>query len=43
MNIRPWREWQPVLGSRVYVDPAATVIGRVTIGWASRMVPAGWE
>jgi carbonic anhydrase/acetyltransferase-like protein (isoleucine patch superfamily) len=32
MNLRPYREWQPVIGSRVWIDPAATVIGRVTIG-----------
>ena len=32
MNIRPYRDWQPVLGRRVWIDPAATVIGRVTIG-----------
>ncbi|HUG04166.1 MAG TPA: gamma carbonic anhydrase family protein [Steroidobacteraceae bacterium] len=31
MNIRPYREWRPVIGSRVWIDPAATVIGRVTI------------
>lgn len=32
MNIRPYREWQPVIGRRVWIDPAAIVIGRVTIG-----------
>lgn len=32
MNLRPYREWQPVVGQRVWIDPAATVIGRVTIG-----------
>ncbi len=32
MNIRPWLEWTPDIGRRVWIDPAATVIGRVTIG-----------
>lgn len=32
MNIRPFQNHRPVLGERVYVDPAATVIGRVEIG-----------
>jgi carbonic anhydrase/acetyltransferase-like protein (isoleucine patch superfamily) len=31
MNIRPYREWRPVIGRRVWIDPAATVIGRVTL------------
>jgi carbonic anhydrase/acetyltransferase-like protein (isoleucine patch superfamily) len=31
MTIRPYREWRPVIGSRVWIDPAATVIGRVTL------------
>ncbi|MDP9198665.1 MAG: gamma carbonic anhydrase family protein [Pseudomonadota bacterium] len=31
MNIRPYREWRPAIGSRVWIDPAATVIGRVTL------------
>jgi carbonic anhydrase/acetyltransferase-like protein (isoleucine patch superfamily) len=31
MNVRPYREWRPVIGSRVWIDPAATVIGRVAI------------
>jgi len=39
MNIRPYRDWKPVLGRRVYVDPAATVIGRVTIGDDSSIWP----
>ena len=30
--IRPWRGILPTLGERVYVDPAAAVIGQVTIG-----------
>lgn len=32
MNIRPFLDHTPVLGERVYVDPAATVIGAVTLG-----------
>jgi carbonic anhydrase/acetyltransferase-like protein (isoleucine patch superfamily) len=32
MPVRSCREHEPVLGSRVYVDPAAVVIGRVTAG-----------
>ena len=32
MNIRPFQDHVPVLGERVYVDPAATVIGRVELG-----------
>lgn len=32
MNLRPYREWRPVLGARVWIDAAAVVIGRVTIG-----------
>ena len=32
MNIRPYRQIQPTLGARVYVDAAAVVIGRVTLG-----------
>ena len=31
MNIRPYRDKMPVLGERVYIDPAATVIGDVTL------------
>jgi carbonic anhydrase/acetyltransferase-like protein (isoleucine patch superfamily) len=31
-NIRPWRGVLPTLGQRVYVDPAAVVIGQVTLG-----------
>ena len=31
-NIRPYLEHRPVLGERVYVDPAATVIGDVVLG-----------
>lgn len=32
MTIRPYLEQFPTLGERVYVDPAATVIGQVTLG-----------
>jgi carbonic anhydrase/acetyltransferase-like protein (isoleucine patch superfamily) len=39
MSIRPYREWLPVLGPRVWVDPAATVIGRVEIGADSSIWP----
>ncbi|HXV40012.1 MAG TPA: gamma carbonic anhydrase family protein [Steroidobacteraceae bacterium] len=39
MSIRPYREWLPELGPRAWVDPAATVIGRVTIGADSSIWP----
>ncbi len=32
MNIRPFENILPTLGQRVYVDPAATVIGNVVLG-----------
>ena len=32
MTIRPYLDQFPSLGERVYVDPAATVIGTVTLG-----------
>ena len=32
MTIRPYLEQFPVIGERAYVDPAATVIGQVTLG-----------
>jgi len=32
MNVRPYREWKPAIGQRAWIDPAAVVIGRVTIG-----------
>jgi carbonic anhydrase/acetyltransferase-like protein (isoleucine patch superfamily) len=32
MNVRPYRGVLPVLGARVYIDPAAVVIGRVRLG-----------
>jgi len=31
-SIRPWRGEAPELGERVWIDPAATVIGRVRLG-----------
>lgn len=32
MNIRTYNDISPTIGARVYIDPAAVVIGRVTIG-----------
>ena len=32
MSVRPHRGSMPALGARVWIDPVATVIGRVTIG-----------
>ena len=32
MSLRPYRDWRPVVGARAWIDPAATVIGRVTLG-----------
>lgn len=32
MNVRPFCGIHPILGKRVFVDPAAVVIGRVTLG-----------
>ncbi len=32
MSIRSYLEFRPVLGTGVYVDPAALVIGQVTVG-----------
>ena len=32
MNIRPYLDQFPSLGERVYIDPAASVIGKVTLG-----------
>jgi len=40
VNIRPYRNILPVLGARVYVDPAAVVIGQVRIGDDSSIWPA---
>jgi len=39
MNIRTWRDLAPRLGQRVYVDPAAIVIGQVTVGDDSSFWP----
>ncbi len=39
MNIRPYRNVQPRLGARVYVDPAAQVIGDVEIGEDASLWP----
>lgn len=39
MNIRQWREWKPAIGQRVWIDPAAVVIGRTTIGDDSSIWP----
>lgn len=43
MNLRPYLDKRPMLGARVYVDPAATVIGDVILGddasiWPSAVV-----
>jgi carbonic anhydrase/acetyltransferase-like protein (isoleucine patch superfamily) len=38
-NIRPWQGVLPTLGERVYIDPAAVVIGRVTLGDDSSVWP----
>ena len=32
MSVRPYLQWRPEIGRRVWIDDAATVIGRVTIG-----------
>jgi carbonic anhydrase/acetyltransferase-like protein (isoleucine patch superfamily) len=32
MSVRPYRGVAPTLGARVYIDPTAVVIGRVSIG-----------
>jgi carbonic anhydrase/acetyltransferase-like protein (isoleucine patch superfamily) len=40
VNIRTYRNISPVLGARVYIDPAAVVIGRVRIGEDSSVWPA---
>lgn len=42
-RVRPYRGVLPVLGERVYIDPAATVIGQVTLGddvsvWPSTVI-----
>ncbi|MEL0167229.1 MAG: gamma carbonic anhydrase family protein [Pseudomonadaceae bacterium] len=32
MNVRGFRDWQPVVGDRVFVDPSAVVLGDVHLG-----------
>jgi carbonic anhydrase/acetyltransferase-like protein (isoleucine patch superfamily) len=32
MSLRPYRGWQPEVGPGAWIDPAATVIGRVKVG-----------
>lgn len=39
MSIHPYKSFTPTLGARVYVDPAAVVIGRVVIGEDSSIWP----
>jgi carbonic anhydrase/acetyltransferase-like protein (isoleucine patch superfamily) len=39
MSIRPYREWRPQVGRGAWIDPAATVIGRVAIGEDSSIWP----
>jgi carbonic anhydrase/acetyltransferase-like protein (isoleucine patch superfamily) len=39
MNVRAYLEWHPAIGRSVWIDPAATVIGRVTIGEDSSIWP----
>jgi carbonic anhydrase/acetyltransferase-like protein (isoleucine patch superfamily) len=39
-NIRPWQGILPTIGRRVYVDSAAVVIGKVTLGDDSSVWPA---
>lgn len=31
-NVRPWRDTWPTIGERVYIDPAAVVVGQVKLG-----------
>lgn len=38
-NIRPWRGILPSLGARVYVDPAAVLVGQVSVGDDSSFWP----
>ncbi len=40
MDLRPYRDTAPTLGKRVYVDPAATVIGDVQLGDDASVWPA---
>lgn len=39
MNVRPYLDRMPVLGARVYVDPAASVIGDVELGEDASLWP----
>ncbi len=39
MNIRPFQHHFPQIGERTYVDPAATIIGNVSIGNDSSIWP----
>jgi carbonic anhydrase/acetyltransferase-like protein (isoleucine patch superfamily) len=39
MSVRPYRDFRPEVGRRVWIDPAATVIGRVTIGEDASLWP----
>lgn len=39
MTVRSFRESTPTLGARVYIDPSAVVIGRVSIGDDSSIWP----
>jgi carbonic anhydrase/acetyltransferase-like protein (isoleucine patch superfamily) len=39
MSVRAFREWTPVIGQGAWIDPTATVIGRVTIGEDSSVWP----
>jgi carbonic anhydrase/acetyltransferase-like protein (isoleucine patch superfamily) len=39
IDLRPYREWRPQVGRRVWIDPAAVVIGRVTLGDDSSVWP----
>jgi len=39
MSPRSYREWRPVIGRNAWIDPAAAVIGRVTIGEDSSIWP----
>ena len=39
MAIRPFKQWNPEIGNRVYVDPSASIIGNVTIGDDSSVWP----
>lgn len=40
MPLRPYRSITPTVGARVYIDPSAVVIGKVTIGDDASIWPA---